>query len=348
MTQRQPVTCHDVRNSVAKAAQGQAPRCTNSNSKLLSQQQDLATTAYMGRLFSFDVPSAAFAVLLQVESPLMQLHGKAMASPMLWAPVIATILLHHSSNLPLSCFHDLLQAVHQQQLAEAFSPADLQWTLRYLHALAAAWPAASAHNQQDHQKAQPSSADRQWKVCSVTPRDHSIVCMPDMSSCGAKAPCVRLPCCASFRQQHICMLEVVGVPMLPYLQTQIRAGFLSSCKLCRCSMRVWPTQAHLRQPLPLHVHCASSAQHADPAACLPCKAVWDSLLSWLATTTSKTPATECAVAALATITSKNLTSSSLLYSDKLWHLPALQQLPVMESLVALIHAAFSRGEQRSI
>lgn len=131
------------------------------------QQQHLAE-ASPELLFPVEVPCATFALLPQVESPWMQLQGKAAAAPMLWAPVMATILLQHSSDLPPSCFDDLLQAVHHQQLAEVSSQADLLWTLRYLHALAAAWPAALAANKQDHQKIHTSKTDRQWKVCSAT------------------------------------------------------------------------------------------------------------------------------------------------------------------------------------
>lgn len=131
-------------------------------------------------------------------------------------------------------------------------------------------------------------------------------------------------------------MGLIGMHTSPY----------SSYCICQYSLLMWPTQAQSVPPLPSHVHLVSPAQRTDPAACLPCKAVWDSLLTWLATTTSKTPVTDCAVAALATIASKNLTSSSLLCSDKLWNLPALQQHPATESLVALIHAAFSRGKQR--
>lgn len=71
--------------------------------------------------------------------------------------------------------------------------------------------------------------------------------------------------------------------------------------------------------------------------------MWDNVLTWLATTISKQPVTECALALLATVAFKQLTPTPLLRTEKFWGMQALQQHPNTEAMVALIYIAFSEG-----
>lgn len=97
----------------------------------------------------------------------MQLHTKAIAAPMLWAPVMASILRDHVHNMPEACCPDLLQAMHRQSFTDMSAQGEVLWTLRYFHALAAAWPAVSVPGIKTVQKTDTpvSSTDTQWKVC---------------------------------------------------------------------------------------------------------------------------------------------------------------------------------------
>lgn len=72
--------------------------------------------------------------------------------------------------------------------------------------------------------------------------------------------------------------------------------------------------------------------------------MWGNVLTWLTTTTSKLPITDCALALLATIAHKRLTPTPLLRSDKFWSLPSLQQHPTTQAVTTLIYAAFCGGE----
>ena len=78
------------------------------------------------------------------------------------------------------------------------------------------------------------------------------------------------------------------------------------------------------------------------------QAVWDSLLTWLSTTTSKPAVQECAVAVLAVIADKGLVPNLQLQSPQLWSLPVLQQGSLAASSARLICAAFAQGVPMSL
>lgn len=106
---------------------------------------------------------------VQVESPLLQLHNKAVAAPLLWAPVMATCLCDYSHAVPESAFADLVQAMHLQSFADIPVQGELLWMFRYYQALAVAWPTALTSVKQSTHTAGSSlsTVDKQWKVCSV-------------------------------------------------------------------------------------------------------------------------------------------------------------------------------------
>lgn len=115
-------------------------------------------------------------LLLQVDTPLMQLHTKAVAAPLLWAPVMATCLLNHSHDIPQSLLGDVLQNMHLQSFADLQVQAEQLWMLRYCHALATAWPTDWTSGRQNVQQAgvPVSTTSKQWKVCPVF---HLLTCM---------------------------------------------------------------------------------------------------------------------------------------------------------------------------
>ena len=73
------------------------------------------------------------------------------------------------------------------------------------------------------------------------------------------------------------------------------------------------------------------------------QAVWDNLLTWLSTTTSKPAVQECAVALLAVVADKGLAANLQLRSPQLWSLPVLQQGLLAAGSARLVCAAFAQG-----
>lgn len=106
---------------------------------------------------------------MQVESPLLQLHNKAVAAPLLWAPVMATCLRDYPHAVPESAFADLLHAMHLQSFADIPVQGELLWMFRYYQALAVDWPTALTSVKQSMHIAgsSPSTDDKQWKVRCV-------------------------------------------------------------------------------------------------------------------------------------------------------------------------------------
>ena len=78
------------------------------------------------------------------------------------------------------------------------------------------------------------------------------------------------------------------------------------------------------------------------------QAVWDNLLTWLSTTTSKQAVQECAVAVLAVLADRGLAPNLQLCSPQLWSLPVLQQGSLAASSAHLICAAFAQGVPMSM
>ena len=78
------------------------------------------------------------------------------------------------------------------------------------------------------------------------------------------------------------------------------------------------------------------------------QAVWDNLVTWLSTTTSKPAVQECAVAVLAVVADRGLTANLQLRSPQLWSLPVLQQGSLTASSARLITAAFAQGVPMSL
>ena len=73
------------------------------------------------------------------------------------------------------------------------------------------------------------------------------------------------------------------------------------------------------------------------------QAVWDNLMTWLSTTTSKPAVQECGIAVLAVIADRGLAPNLQLRSPQLWSLPVLQQGPLAAASAHLVCAAFSQG-----
>lgn len=73
------------------------------------------------------------------------------------------------------------------------------------------------------------------------------------------------------------------------------------------------------------------------------QAVWDSVLTWLSSTTSKAAVQEQGVALLAVIADRSLASSLQPRSPQLWSLPVLQQSPLTSAEASLICPAFIQG-----
>lgn len=73
------------------------------------------------------------------------------------------------------------------------------------------------------------------------------------------------------------------------------------------------------------------------------QAVWDNLLTWLSTTTSKPAVQDCAVAVLAVIADRGLAPNLQPRLPQLWSLPVLQQSSLAASSAQLICAAFAQG-----
>ena len=71
--------------------------------------------------------------------------------------------------------------------------------------------------------------------------------------------------------------------------------------------------------------------------------MWDHVLAWLSTTTSKSAVQDCAVALLSVLASRALTPNLHLRSQQLWNLPVLQLRPVARPTMELICAAFAEG-----
>ena len=87
----------------------------------------------------------------------------------------------------------------------------------------------------------------------------------------------------------------------------------------------------------------SSRPHS-PHVCLQGEqAIWDNVLAWLSTTTSKPAVQECAVAVLAQLALRALTPNLHLRSQHLWATPCLHQQPVTTPAASLICAAFAEG-----
>ncbi|KAL3152001.1 hypothetical protein ABBQ32_001121 [Trebouxia sp. C0010 RCD-2024] len=77
------------------------------------------------------------------------------------------------------------------------------------------------------------------------------------------------------------------------------------------------------------------------------KAVWDNLMTWLSTTTSKPAVQECGIALLAVIADRGLAPNLQLRLPQLWSLPVLQQGPLAAPSAHLVRAAFSQGAAAS-
>ena len=73
------------------------------------------------------------------------------------------------------------------------------------------------------------------------------------------------------------------------------------------------------------------------------QAVWDNMLTWLSTTTSKPAVQECGVALLAVLADRGLAANLQLRSPQLWSLPVLQQGSLAAPSAHLICAAFAQG-----
>lgn len=73
------------------------------------------------------------------------------------------------------------------------------------------------------------------------------------------------------------------------------------------------------------------------------QAVWDNLMTWLSTTTSKPAVQECGIALLAVIADRGLAPNLQLRLPQLWSLPVLQQGPLAAPSAHLVRAAFSQG-----
>ena len=78
------------------------------------------------------------------------------------------------------------------------------------------------------------------------------------------------------------------------------------------------------------------------------QAIWDNLLTWLSTTTSKPAVQESAVALLAVIADRGLAPNLQLHSPQLWSLPVLQQGPLAAASMHLVCAAFAQGVHTSL
>ena len=188
-----------------------------------------------------------------MEPPLIQLQARAAAAPLLWAPVLASILHHHSKDMPESCFVDLLHTMHQQEYIGISTPAEVLWTLRSHHALAAAWPSTLMSENQHVQKAggAVSAVDKQWKVCPT-------VCYTTSDTANAYA-CSTFPflTCAALLYPCAC-LRVLFVGLVNH-QCSVAVHFVRSCSppkhdVCRSPYFIC-TEAHI----------------ADLPACLPAR-----------------------------------------------------------------------------
>lgn len=78
------------------------------------------------------------------------------------------------------------------------------------------------------------------------------------------------------------------------------------------------------------------------------QAVWDNLVTWLSTTTSKPAVQECAVAVLAVVADRILAPNLQLRSPQLWSLPVLQQGWLAAGSAHLICAAYAQGATMSL
>lgn len=73
------------------------------------------------------------------------------------------------------------------------------------------------------------------------------------------------------------------------------------------------------------------------------QAVWDNLLTWLSTTTSKSAVQDCAIGVLAVIADRGLAPNLQPRLPQLWSLPVLQHSLLAATSAHLICAAFAQG-----
>lgn len=256
--------------------------------------------------------------------PFERQQEQATEAPLQWAPVLAMLIHNHCYHIPHSAYRHWLQALHSHRFEDASEPAATMWLLRCLHELAVAWPAAltAAEDSSDAAGADTSTSllESQWKVQSLRTFDfahddyHYHVFFQHIHSSKST-------CCTSrhaAKRLRLCSIHCTTTSS----PAEMTAGVGSVSRSLGTTPRtnVW-----------------------RPACMQGEQAVWDNVLTWLSTTTSKPAVQECGVALLAVLADRGLAANLQLRSPQLWSLPVLQQGSLVAPSAHLIRAAFTQG-----